>query len=161
MLKEFKPNFDRHKLHGEICILRNEEPERDAYARATEILDSYSKPEKKNILEKANELINGDRQQDYAHPLDNFGRISAMWTAILKDKLKDGESISEEEHILCMLAVKIARLIHTPEHKDSIIDIAGYAGTYEMVMEERERRNNPLVSVSESEYKLHTDYNIT
>jgi hypothetical protein len=87
-----------------------------------------------SILMEAARLINGDRAQDYRHPLDNFTRIAELWSIILD------HPVTPEDHILCMLAVKIARLVHTPEHMDSIIDLAGYAGTYEQVLKERERR---------------------
>jgi hypothetical protein len=85
-----------------------------------------------SILTKADELINGDRAKDYGSTLDNFGRIARMWSAIL------GVEVTPEQHVLCMLAVKMARLCHSPKHMDSIVDIAGYAGTYEKLLKERE-----------------------
>ena len=36
-----------------------------------------------------------------------------------------------------MVAVKIARLIHSPEHFDSIVDIAGYAKTMALILDRR------------------------
>jgi hypothetical protein len=35
--------------------------------------------------------------------------------------------VDVDEVILCMIAVKMSRLIKTPEHEDSWVDIAGYA----------------------------------
>jgi hypothetical protein len=84
-----------------------------------------------NILETANQIINGDRARDYGSTLDNFGRIAKLWSVIL------GVEVTPEQHVLCMLAVKMARLCHTPTHIDSIVDIAGYAGTYEKLLKER------------------------
>jgi hypothetical protein len=85
-----------------------------------------------SILTKAEELINGERAKDYGSTLDNFGRIARMWSPIL------GVEVTPEQHVLCMLAVKMARLCHSPEHMDSIVDIAGYAGAYEKLLKERE-----------------------
>jgi hypothetical protein len=85
-----------------------------------------------SILTQAEEIINGERAKDYGSTLENFGRIAKMWSAIL------GIEVTPEQHILCMEAVKIARLCHSPAHMDSIIDMAGYAGTYEKLLKERE-----------------------
>ena len=73
------------------------------------------------ILEKAESLINGDRDQDYGEPSLNHQRIAELWSV----KLDHG--VSKEEVYLCMIAVKMSRLIHDSEHEDSWIDIAGYA----------------------------------
>ncbi len=86
------------------------------------------------ILTEADALTSGQRQQDYGHPLDDFARTAKIWSAIL------GCPVSPLQYALCMCAVKIARLCNTPAHRDSLVDLAGYARTYEMVMEEQERR---------------------
>ena len=85
-----------------------------------------------SILTQAEEIINGERAKDYGSTLDNFGRIAKMWSVIL------GVEVTPEQHVLCMVAVKMARLCHSPQHMDSIVDIAGYAGTYEKLLKERE-----------------------
>lgn len=69
------------------------------------------------------------RGAQYGHPFVDFSRAAAI-KAILADcpdpRLR---------HILDMLAVKMARLIHTPDHFDSWLDIAGYARTACMVID--------------------------
>jgi hypothetical protein len=85
-----------------------------------------------SILLQAESIINGDRARDYGSTLENFGRIADMWSVIL------GVKVTPEQHVLCMLAVKMARLCHSPQHMDSIVDIAGYAGTYEKLLKERD-----------------------
>jgi hypothetical protein len=40
-----------------------------------------------------------------------------------------------------MIADKMARLCHSPTHFDSWLDIAGYARTAVMMLDERERRD--------------------
>lgn len=86
-----------------------------------------------NILEEANRLVHGDRQADYGHPLDDFSKTALMWQAIL------GVPVTAEQVGLCMIAVKISRLCNRPK-RDSVVDIAGYAATVQMVTEERARR---------------------
>jgi hypothetical protein len=85
------------------------------------------------ILEEAQQLVHGDRQQAYGHPIDNFTRIGQMWSAIL------GAPVSAEQVGLCMAALKLARQCNRPK-RDNLVDAAGYAATVQMVVEERERR---------------------
>ena len=85
-----------------------------------------------NIFDEANELIHGDRQMAYDHPLDNFSRIAKIWSVIL------GVEVSPEQVGLCMVGTKLAREAFQPK-RDNLVDGAGYFGTIEMVYEERER----------------------
>ncbi len=71
------------------------------------------------ILAKADELINGDRQEAYGPPQENFARIAAGWAVIL------GKPVTPEQVALCMAWLKIARLANGP-HDDSYIDGAAY-----------------------------------
>lgn len=91
--------------------------------------------ESKSALVEADSLINGPRRNDYDHPMENFGRIVRLWNALLHEKLHS--PITEEEHAMMMMQVKQARLLHSPGHRDSYVDIAGYVGTYEMLAERR------------------------
>lgn len=90
--------------------------------------------EGRSILLQAEGIINGDRAKAYGHPLDNFARIAAGWSMIA------GTVITPEMHILMMEWLKIARLMETPDHHDSLVDGVGYWGTYEKVIKERKRR---------------------
>ena len=72
------------------------------------------------ILNKASALIVGDRNSDYGDPLENHARIANLWQVVL------GIPIRPDQAALCMALVKVARLVHTPDHEDSWIDAAGY-----------------------------------
>lgn len=65
----------------------------------------------------------------YGHPQENFDRIACMWSVIL-DK-----GITTQQVAQCMVAFKLCRLVGDPTHRDSIVDIAGYARTMEMLSE--------------------------
>lgn len=41
-----------------------------------------------------------------------------------------------------MIQVKIARLLNTPDHLDSVVDIAGYANTYALILERLKNENS-------------------
>ena len=94
-----------------------------------------------SILEKAEQLIHGARQADYGDKLDNFTQIAMGMQMVLARKLAPGAQLSAEDAALCMMQVKIARLAHMPDHEDSLVDVAGYAGCYECVQQERKARD--------------------
>ena len=93
------------------------------------------KQKKPTLLQVAEATINGARQQEYGDKLNNFSQISMLWTGLLARKLTS--PITPEDVALMMINVKAARLAHNPGHKDSIVDIAGYAGCYDKLQEER------------------------
>lgn len=86
-----------------------------------------------SVLLEAEGLVHGDRNADYGHPLDDFSRTAAIWTAIL------GHPVSPEQVGLCMCAVKISRQCNRPK-RDNLVDLAGYAETVSMVIDEKARR---------------------
>lgn len=73
------------------------------------------------ILDEAKRLTSTDRQQTYGDPYINHKRIADLWSAYLETE------ISPSQVALCLCLVKIARLIETPDHLDSFIDLAAYA----------------------------------
>lgn len=89
------------------------------------------------MLQRAHLLINGDRQSDYGDKLQNFSQIAMLFQGTLATKLLPDATITAEDVALLMIQVKIARLAKSPDHKDSILDVAGYAGCYDMLQEER------------------------
>lgn len=83
-----------------------------------------------NILEEAHKLTNVDRQDIYGHPADDFAKVAAMTAPIMAADIDP-----RLKHALYMVQVKVARLLNTPKHIDSVIDLAGYANTYAMVLD--------------------------
>ena len=93
------------------------------------------------IPEEAHALVNGERQQIYGTPFDNWTLTASLITEALSYKLK--EPLTAEDCLQAMICVKQARLKHTPDHHDSIVDICGYERCIELVKQERERRSHP------------------
>jgi hypothetical protein len=91
----------------------------------------------KGLLQRAHETITGPRQADYGDKLQNFSQIAMLFQGVLATKLLPDSVISAEDVALLMMQVKIARLAKSPNHKDSILDVAGYAGCYDSLQEER------------------------
>jgi hypothetical protein len=72
---------------------------------------------------EAAELVYGDRQQSYGHPLEDFTRTGKMWAAILGI-----EEVTAEQVGLMMMALKISRQVNAGK-KDNITDAIGYGIT--------------------------------
>lgn len=85
------------------------------------------------LADEAVQLTSSDRHQVYGHPADDFSRVALIWEAILNTP------VTPEQVALCMVGIKLARLGHTPEHRDSVVDAIGYLLTYRACIE----RNNP------------------
>lgn len=78
-----------------------------------------------NVLERANELVNGDRQDVYGDPHANHQRIADLWNAYLSGSTND--KITPADVVAMMMLVKVSRLMNTSDHFDTWVDIAGYA----------------------------------
>lgn len=86
------------------------------------------------ICQEADRLVSTDRQDSYGRPIDNFTQTGRMWAAIL-----DLDEVTAEQVGLCMIAVKLSRATHAPK-RDTLVDIAGYAKTLDMIAQDREAR---------------------
>ena len=73
------------------------------------------------ILEKANECVCGDREQDYGSPEDNFGIIAKLWSTYLDF------DIAAVDVAMMMSLLKVARVKSGRTHEDNFVDLAGYA----------------------------------
>lgn len=62
-----------------------------------------------------------DRRGSYGSPDANYHRLAGLWRAVLE------RDVSALETVLCLIQMKIARLMNDPSHEDSWVDIAGYA----------------------------------
>lgn len=86
-----------------------------------------------SILQEADRIINGERRESYGGALDSFTRIAKLWEPILEGV----DDITAEHVALCLIQLKVARYL-VGQQRDSIVDIAGYAGCLEKIAEERE-----------------------
>ncbi len=73
------------------------------------------------ILDEAKRLTATDRNDIYGDPSENHQRIADLWSVYLETE------ISPSQVALCLSLVKIARLIESPNHLDSYIDLAAYS----------------------------------
>ena len=78
-----------------------------------------------------------DRRNVYGRPVDTYRRIAAIRAVI--DECQDPQI----REILGMIATKVVRLVQTPDHLDSWIDVAGYARCGVMLLDERRSQPAP------------------
>lgn len=74
-----------------------------------------------SVLNEANSIVNGARANTYGGPEDSFNTIAALWSAYTSRPYTASD-------VAVMLALlKVARLKNSPDHRDSWVDLAGYA----------------------------------
>ena len=77
-----------------------------------------------DVLEQAKTIVNGERDEEYGVPENNFGRIARLWSTYLDEP----DRIGPEDVAIMMMLLKVARLRSSfYESMDSWVDIAGYA----------------------------------
>jgi len=91
---------------------------------------SESSNQRATILEEAASAVDGSRQENYGHPAEDFRRIATYWSNHL-----GGIAITPHDVALMMIMVKLSRLHNTPYHRDSLVDIAGYARCAEKIFD--------------------------
>jgi len=77
---------------------------------------------RREILERAADLVDGDRDAEYGTPQENLGRIAEFWTTYF------GFPVRADQVAVAMVLVKVARMVQTPDHPDNPVDGAGYFG---------------------------------
>jgi hypothetical protein len=88
------------------------------------------------VLEEARGLIDGDRNNHYGPPTQDFQRSAEVLDA-LEYRGPGGRELQPHDVAIMMMAVKLSRITWSPEKRDHWVDIAGYAGCgYECVHEE-------------------------
>lgn len=77
--------------------------------------------------------VTADRRDVYGDPQDTYRRISTMRAIV--DECADPQI----REILAMILTKVARLVQTPDHLDSWVDVAGYSRCGVMLLDDRQR----------------------
>lgn len=85
---------------------------------------------KETVLVEAGNTVDAVRQGEYGHPAEGFAKVASAARALGLDP-----TAGPLNHALYMILLKITRLLEAPNHRDSLVDIAGYARTYEKVLE--------------------------
>ena len=79
------------------------------------------------LLDKAKEIVSGEREKQYGSPENNFETISIFWNNYLNSKDSNTVSITSLDVAMMMALLKVARVASGTVKQDSLVDIAGYA----------------------------------
>lgn len=79
------------------------------------------------LLAEASSVF-AEREVAYGKAADNWRDVAAAWSLII------GAEITPSEAIRMMLTLKLLRMKKSPDHHDSIVDIAGYAAVLASVV---------------------------
>jgi hypothetical protein len=93
--------------------------------------------EPESYLQIAERLVGGDRGAEYGHPFDDFSRTADLLNAMGFLGSNGERKIIPEDIPVIMICVKLSRMYNNEgyRHKDSLIDIAGYIRTLQLVQE--------------------------
>lgn len=97
---------------------------------------------RKEILDMAEHCINGDRDQQYGHPEDNFNTIANFWNNYIHAKYPTfgwGMQLNGEDVGMMMALFKIARAATGKFKIDNYVDLVGYAACAGECAERAER----------------------
>ena len=72
------------------------------------------------ILEHTAAVLD-QRRAAYGPPDAVMAAIAARWSLTL------GHPVTPAQVVLCMVDVKLARLVHDPSYRDGVVDVIGYA----------------------------------
>jgi Domain of unknown function (DUF6378) len=76
---------------------------------------------RKALLVEAADIVTKDRNTTHGEPEDTFARIGLLWGSYLQ------MGISATDVANLMILMKVGRLSTNAAHRDSWVDIAGYA----------------------------------
>ena len=85
------------------------------------------------MLQRAHEIIYGDREQTYGSPDKNLQTIADYWSTHLSNQLNEKIVLTCADVCEMMILLKVARLGNNPTHADSLLDIAGYAALQDRI----------------------------
>jgi hypothetical protein len=109
------PNWEKSKgAKAEIAVAQ-------WLSKPIRLYPSMVKLEKEDVCDVAKRLTSYDRQLDYGSPIEDFTKQAKMWSVILNT------NVTPQQIAMCMIAVKLCRMTNSPRHKDSCVDIVGYA----------------------------------
>lgn len=90
-----------------------------------------------HCLDKAKDIINGDRRDSYGTPKASFNRIADYWTNYLSHTENNRRPLEAHDVAIMMVLFKIAREEYKHSY-DNCVDICGYTALLDDMSEERE-----------------------
>lgn len=114
---------------------------------------------RERVLKEALNCVNGERENQYGNPEDNFKRIADLWSVYLTSLFEDEKIVVEIDPIdvaKMMILFKIARSNGDKDKLDNYVDMIGYAACGAEIFENY--KHDELVKNIKDEFlkRLHT-----
>lgn len=81
----------------------------------------------RSVMQEAHDLVYGDREADYGDPRHNYEVIAALWSAYLE------EPVTAADVTMMLALMKVGRWVTGKKKRDTLVDLAGYAGVTERI----------------------------
>jgi hypothetical protein len=72
-----------------------------------------------SVLSEAENLVSGDRQDQYGDPREHFSSVAQMFQGVT------GVELAAKEVVILMICLKLTRQYFKPS-RDNLVDLAGY-----------------------------------
>ena len=92
---------------------------------------------RRQVLKDAEAAVCSGRERTYGSPKNSFTRIALLWTAHLVNTRSSAPAITAHDVAMMLALMKIARLEASPTHRDSMVDLAGYAACMASLQDHR------------------------
>lgn len=94
-------------------------------------MSEVHEPSNDSVLQEAQKIIYGDREQTYGRPDLNLNRIAALWETYLHEKYLGNIAVITAEDVCWMMTLmKCARQMNAPK-RDNLVDACGYISLIE------------------------------
>lgn len=85
-------------------------------------------PLMESVLEEAQRVVYGAREKEYGHPIVSLSQIAEMWTGFMSARTGSMVVLLKQDVANMFILAKMARTFNSPQHRDSWVDMAGWAG---------------------------------
>lgn len=89
---------------------------------------------KKSVIEEAQEVIYGDREETYGHPAKNLTHIAQQWRLYFNQKHGVDMALDAEDVCWMMADLKKVRQMNSKK-RDNVVDAIGYVALVERLDE--------------------------
>ena len=90
-----------------------------------------------SITKEAQDIVHGERQQDYGNMGESFRRIAGLWSAYL------GVHVDYLDVGKMMILLKVSRA-KNQNHRDSYVDIVGYVECIDKLLQDAKNDTTKL-----------------
>jgi hypothetical protein len=85
-----------------------------------------------SVIDKAKQIIDGDREQTYGKADVNLNRIAYLWNAYVRGRFDSSPLFTAQDVCWMMVLLKTARQMNA-DKEDNLVDAIGYIALIEKI----------------------------